>query len=133
MSSAVSFHEHNIMIRISRFNLEEYTDIFQILKEVSIPFETKTETISIGRMGGYHEYYIFVSREDLHETIKLIKEYFGIIETSLDPFSGVCPACGFTVSNEMECPDCELSFSLQPIKLEKGHAFLQFLKEYENG
>jgi hypothetical protein len=117
------------MIRISRFNLAEYKDIFEILKDAGIPFQAKPEIISIGVAGGYHEYHIFVSKEDVRQTIRLLKKYFGLIKIEPEPLSGECPACGFEVVKQLVCPDCGLSFWPNPSRPDDEHPFVEFLTE----
>lgn len=117
------------MVRISRFRLDEYKEIIHILEDAGIPFQSKPETIAIGMAGGYQEYHIFVAKEDVRQTIRLLKEYFGLVETTFEPFSGECPGCGFRVANKLECPDCGLSFSPRPVSLNEKHPFIMFLKE----
>ena len=121
--------EARFMVKISRFTLSEYQNIMKILMNAVIPFLSKAETISFGFAGGYQEYHIYVSTDDLRQTIGLLKEYFGLNKHESEPFSGECPACGTLVTKEFVCPDCELSLFANPNRLDDEHPFVEFLTE----
>jgi len=100
------------------------------LKDAEIPFNSEVETIIIGPAGGYHEYHIWVSDDDWLLAIDLIKKYYRIVETTQEPFSGECPACGYVVNNKTVCPDCEISLCPNPTWAYDHHAFIQYLEKY---
>lgn len=117
------------MIEIPRFELSEYIAIKRLLQEAGVPFEDKAINMSAWSWGGTHEYFFYVSPENLSEAISVIKSYYGIGHQKKETFTGHCPACDFEVTNSSECPDCGLFLSPDPSMGQQDHPFYIFLQQ----
>ncbi len=115
------------MAEIPQFSLAESEEIGTMLDEVGIPYERDVAASGRGHIG-----FLFSVPDDrLADAVQVIKSYYGFLDAPAEAVSGTCPACGATVQNVFECPDCGLSLSCDPRDLMKNHPFTVFLEKLE--
>jgi hypothetical protein len=118
------------MIRIPRFEMDELIEIQKILNNNNIKYEKKSILIGADQSRGYNLYDLLISKNDLLNTVKLIKNYFGIYDNkNLPKFSGNCPACNTELLNVIKCIDCGLVLAGDYSEVYAKHPFIQFLKK----
>jgi|GEM_PF-2187476 len=117
------------MTEIQQFSLNESEEIGVLLDEAGIPYERQGAFASASR--GRVEFVFLVPDDRLADTIQVIKSYYGFLDAPPEAVSGTCPACGATVNNVFECPDCGLTLSFDPRDSLKNHPFTVFLEELE--
>ena len=93
-----------------------------------IPFEVKGVAIRTNRMSGQVDYLLYVPTEQFPHTIRLLKQYFGIVTESSDGFTGECPGCGTNLVSNVKCPECGLALIANFAGSFKEHPFYIFLE-----
>jgi hypothetical protein len=116
---------------ISQFTLEESEGIGAALEAAGVEFERNGVITSANRYGGGTAFVFCVDDRDFPNAINTIKSYYGFLDAPAEAVSGICPACGATVNNAFECPDCGLSLSFDSRDLMKNHPFTVFLDNLE--
>ncbi len=107
---------------------EEIGDAFD---EQGISFERDISAASAKNRGGNYKCFFCVPDDQFEAAIETIKSFYGFLDGPAQPVSGTCPACGATVNNALECPDCGLALSFDSRELMKNHPFTRFLEKLE--
>lgn len=119
------------MTEIPSFSLTESEEIGGLLDEAGIAYAQQGIIASVSRYGGRVEFLFSVPDDQFAAAIGIIKSYYGFLDAPAEAVSGTCPACGATVNNAFECPDCGLSLSFDSRDLMKNHPFTVFLEKLE--
>ena len=116
------------MTEIPKFSFDESEEIGALFDEAAIPYERQ----GMAATARGHAGFLFSVPDDrLADAVQVIKSYYGFLDAPAEAVSGTCPACGATVDNAFECPDCGLSLSFDSRDLMKNHPFTVFLDNLE--
>ncbi|MFA6172618.1 MAG: hypothetical protein WC334_04125 [Kiritimatiellales bacterium] len=115
------------MAEIPQFSLTESEEIGVMLGDAGISYEQSVS--ASGR--GYVGFLFSVPDDRLADAVQVIKSYYGFLDAPAEAVSGTCPACGATVNNALECPDCGLTLSFDPRDSMRNHPFTVFLEKLE--
>ena len=115
------------MAEIPQFSLNESEEIGAMLGDAGISYEQSVIASGRGQVG-----FLFSVPDDrLAEAVGVIKSYYGFLDAPAEAVTGTCPACGATVNNAFECPDCGLTLSFDPRDSMRNHPFTVFLEKME--
>ncbi len=119
------------MKTISEFSISDSEAIGVSFEKQGISFERDASPASAKNKYGLYTYIFYVPEDQFEAAINVIKDYYGFLDAPAEAVSGVCPACGMTVTNVFECPECGLTLSFDQRDLMKNHPFTLFLEKLE--
>ncbi|MCC7299475.1 MAG: hypothetical protein IT583_00140, partial [Verrucomicrobia bacterium] len=105
---------------IPEFSMEEAEAIGDIFDKQGISFERDASPASAKNKYGLYTYFFCVPDDRFEDAIQMIKSYYGFLDGPVEAVSGTCPACGATVTNVFECPECGLTLSFDQRDLMKN-------------
>ena len=113
---------------IPRFSYEDTAEIELLLVDKGIPFESESVHFNVSSYGSQVGYLFHVPDEHYQPTIKVIREFYGLIEQQEQNLEN-CPACGSKVIDQHKCSECGLSLSYSPEESMGDHPFYIYLKQ----